>query len=210
MTQFAERAVASVPVSALTKSPSAMSSMVKCLEQAMHRLKNKFQEQANNLPEFFPSDEVSSWKTKLNNGCNMTLMQGEEESDLLKESLPNPTQTQHQDPSAPCWRILQTKSRGRGQSSDPERRKSSFVFPDLNPKSDKSVAKDLTSLVCACIPCVLWKFVSVKSLCCGAMTLLAWDPAVTHKIHCSWRVGLQCKCKTSTHGIIWLPSSHQF
>ena len=101
MTQFVERAVASPPVSAHTNKPFASSSALKSFEQAMYQLKMKFQGEGINLPEFFPSTEVSSLKTKLRNGRNVTLMQGEEEPDLLKETF-NSTSTIHPDTPLPC------------------------------------------------------------------------------------------------------------
>ena len=257
---------------------------MKCLEQAIHNLKNKFHVEGSNLPEFFPSHEVSSWKNRLKKGRNVTLMQGEDEPDLLKDTFPIPRQhsirtrlhpvgqhspqsqqeaarrtdllsiarflfgrdrysdllkilltflaigrggeikflscaamffcTTHRivfaqwfqrktcktNPSgfAPdfehpelccfllfgCYWSLEgglMRPGGLGLPNTPERRTASFVFQDLHQQADNSVAKDLTAIIRACIPKVLWKLFSVKSLRCGSMTQLAWDPAVTHE-----------------------------
>jgi hypothetical protein len=52
------------------------------------RLKRKFQGQSQET--LFPEAEVSWWKKTVIDGCNRTMMEGENENDLFKNTFPIP------------------------------------------------------------------------------------------------------------------------
>ena len=64
--------------------------MADTLSGAVRKLKAKFAPQIANLPPLFPEDMVQSWRRKLKDNFNRTMMQGEDESDVLKNTFPLP------------------------------------------------------------------------------------------------------------------------
>ena len=70
---------------------------------------------------------------------------------------------------------------GVGLPNSPERRKAYFVFQELHGIRDNSVSQRITNTIRSVLPQDIKEFYSGKSLRYGAMTRLAWDPAVTYE-----------------------------
>ena len=68
-----------------------------------------------------------------------------------------------------------------GEPNSPQRRKALFVFPSLHEVSDGRVAEKVRTIIRGFFPPVIQNYFSGKSLRIGAMSLLAWDPAVTYE-----------------------------
>ena len=60
------------------------------LSGAVRKLEAKFESQTANLPPLFPDEMVQSWRRKSKDNFNLTMMQGEDESNVLKNTFPPP------------------------------------------------------------------------------------------------------------------------
>ena len=284
MSTFANRLANSPPISPHTNKPYSSSTLKAVLQKVVYKLKQKFANATNNLPELFPDDELAKWKKRIQDGRNRTLMEGEDESDVFKNTFPIPREhsartilfpsqdfpdllrrqasrrvdllsigrylfqrerftdlakllitfkaigrggevkflsyrrmmfdetynmlfTQwfqrknlKSSPSgfAPDFIYPETcvffalgcfwacdsglvRPNGVGEPGTAQARLSSYVFQDLHDMQDASVASQLSNIIRGIVPPQLKNFYSVKSLRIGAMTLLAWDPAVTYE-----------------------------
>ena len=90
MSEFVERCKRRPPVSAHTRSPFKADSLMKTLSTAIRLLKDKFRNASQNLPPFFPDDLEKSWRKRLKDDLNRNMMQGEDESEVLKNIFPLP------------------------------------------------------------------------------------------------------------------------
>ena len=89
MSEFCQRCASSPPTT-MNNKPYANGTVVATLGAVIRRLKAKFANEIANQPDMFPEDEVSKWKTKLKDSHNRTMMQGEDETDVLKNTFPIP------------------------------------------------------------------------------------------------------------------------
>jgi len=81
-----------------------------------------------------------------------------------------------------CWAVESGIVRNVvGEPGTPQDRQLSFVFPDLHDIQDESVANQLSKQMQSLVPTQLKSFMSVKSFRYGAISMLMWDPAVTHE-----------------------------
>ncbi len=62
-----------------------------------------------------------------------------------------------------------------------QHRKQQYVFQDLHLIRDDGVSEQLTDIIRLYIPACIAAFYTAKSLRVGAMSMLAWDPAVTYE-----------------------------
>ncbi len=92
MSTFANRVGSNPPLSGHTNRPYSTSTLKNVLLAVIRKLEQKFSNSIHNLPDLFPEDEVTKWKKKIQDGRNRTLMEGEEESDVFKNTFPIPIQ----------------------------------------------------------------------------------------------------------------------
>ena len=90
MSEFTNRCKQNPPVSDHTKSPFSADTLKKVLLETIRQFQTKFANQAVNQPELFPDSYVSQWKKRLRDDRNRVLMQGEDESEVLKNVFPLP------------------------------------------------------------------------------------------------------------------------
>ena len=90
MTDFTNKCASTPPVSDHTKRPFGTDTLVQCLTCCIKFLKQKFAAHLQNM-DVFPEDEVNKWKRKLRNNHNRIMMQGEDETDILKHTFPIPS-----------------------------------------------------------------------------------------------------------------------
>lgn len=90
MSDFVNRCGANPPISPHTNRPYAATTLVDALSHIIRQLKLKFRTQLLNQPEMFPEDEVKGWKKQLTNNRNRTLMEGLDETEVLKSCFPIP------------------------------------------------------------------------------------------------------------------------
>ena len=90
MSDFVERCCRTPPISRHTKRPYSATTLADSLSCIIRKLKEKFRTQSENLPPFFPTDLEKQWRKKLKDDHNRTLMQGDDESDVLKSTYPLP------------------------------------------------------------------------------------------------------------------------
>ena len=90
MTEFCTRVASHPPTSLHTKKVYSVGTLVDALCAVIRKLKEKFAPQLVNQPEMFPDADVSKWKKKLKDTYRRVLMQGSEESEVLKDIFPLP------------------------------------------------------------------------------------------------------------------------
>ena len=91
MTTFAKN-LANAEDSRHTKRPYSTTTLTNTLNACIHRLKVKFRNESQNLPNFFPDDHVKKWRAIVKDGRNRNAMQGDKESDLFRNTFPIPRQ----------------------------------------------------------------------------------------------------------------------
>jgi len=91
MTTFAKN-LANAEDSRHTKRPYSTTTLTNALNACIHRLKVKFRNESQNLPNFFPDDHVKKWRAIVKDGRNRNAMQGDKESDLFRNTFPIPRQ----------------------------------------------------------------------------------------------------------------------
>ena len=89
-TEFVNRCCRNPPVSNHTKKPFEATTLMSTLSTCIRKLKEKFRGQTENLPALVPEDMEKQWRKKLKDNHNRTMMQGEDESEVLKSVLPLP------------------------------------------------------------------------------------------------------------------------
>ena len=91
MSEFTTRCKRNPPVSTHTKRPFSTDSLKKCLLAVIRKIKEKFGNQVDqNAPEMFPENSIAQWKKQLQDDYNRNMMQGEDESEVLKNVFPIP------------------------------------------------------------------------------------------------------------------------
>jgi len=74
------------------KRPCSTTTLTNTLNACIHRLRVKFRNESQNLPNFFPDDHVKKWRIIVKDGRNHNATQGDKESDLFRNTLPMPRQ----------------------------------------------------------------------------------------------------------------------
>lgn len=91
MTEFVSRCGTNPPVSLHAKVPYGVSSLQNCIVHACRKLKERFITVIpDNHPDIFPDESIAAWKKTVKNHSNHILMEGEDESALLKDTFPIP------------------------------------------------------------------------------------------------------------------------
>jgi len=90
MSTFANRMAESPPISPMKNTPYKARTLNEIFTQVIKKFKDKFANQSANLPDLFPDDLVAKWKKKIKDGRSRTMMEGEEEGDLFKNTFPIP------------------------------------------------------------------------------------------------------------------------
>ena len=90
MSEFVQPCARNPPISRHTERPFSGTALADTLSGAVRKLKAKFAPQTANLPPLFPEDMVQSCRRKPKDNFNRTMMQGEDESDVLKNTFPLP------------------------------------------------------------------------------------------------------------------------
>ena len=284
MGEFVSRCVSSPPVSLRTKKPFGAKTLQDTVSTVARKLKSRFANELKDRPDIFPVDDINKLRSRIKDGRNRVMMEGDEESDVLKDTFPLPkqhsdrtnmhsgdnfrdeaqrTQSRSTDltslakklfssgkfeelavllftfygvgrggevkflsyasfffdekfnmlfaqwfqrknlktnPSGfvPDFEFAETclflilgcfwacdggleRPDGVGEPKTPLGRKARFVFQNLHKIQDRSVAKELNRIIRLGIHEAISAFFSGKSLRIGAMTHLAWDPAVTYE-----------------------------
>ena len=283
MSEFVQHCGRNPPVSTHTKRPYSASTLMDTLSGAVRKLCSKFRNESADLPPLFSDDMVQSWRKKLKDNHHRTLMQGEDESDVMKNIFPLPRKhglrtsilpSQDMPPELrsdaqrvdlvgmaktlfssnrftelamllltysgigrggevkfltySTWFFDRTfnvlfaqwfqrknlktnpsgfvpdfespflcvffvlgcywacddglfRPQGIGAPNSAVRRKSKYVFQNLHNINDSSVTNKITRVIRGLVIAELRPFYSAKSCRIGAMSQLAWDPAVTYE-----------------------------
>ena len=83
MSEFVQLCTRNPPIGRHTKHPFLAATLQNLLSGAMRKLQAKFASQTANFPPLFPDEMIQSWRRKLKDNFNQTMMQDEDESDMF-------------------------------------------------------------------------------------------------------------------------------
>jgi hypothetical protein len=91
ISEFVSRCVSEPPISRHTKTAFKVSTLQDCMSAVINKLKLKFGSQlSNNEADLFSEDDVTKMKKKLRDQHRRVMMEGADDSDLLKDTFPLP------------------------------------------------------------------------------------------------------------------------